>query len=209
MMEYLPLIGTVSLLNLLAAVSPGPDFVMIVKNSLCYSRKTGIFTAIGIGLGLCVHLAYCAAGIAIIISKFDVVFSIIKFLGAGYLIYIGLTSIFAKNSKLDLTTERPVDDLTFMQAFKMGFFTNILNPKVTLFFLSLFTFVISPTTPTYIVLFLSFIMVMTAFVWFTIVSIFFTQQKVQKAFLRFEKPINRFMGSLLVILGIKIALTFK
>ena len=209
MMEYLPLIGTVTLLNLLAAVSPGPDFVMIVKNSLCYSRKTGIFTAIGIGLGLCVHLAYCAAGIAIIISKFEIVFSIIKFLGAGYLIYIGMSSIFAKKSKLELTNDKPVDDLTFMQAFKMGFFTNILNPKVTLFFLSLFTFVISPTTPTYIVLFLSFIMVATAFIWFTIVSIFFTQERVQKAFLRFEKPINRFLGSLLVLLGIKIALTFK
>jgi threonine/homoserine/homoserine lactone efflux protein len=120
-----------------------------------------------------------------------------------------LTSIFAKDSKLDLTNDKPVDDLTFMQAFKMGFLTNILNPKVTLFFLSLFTFVISPSTPTYIVLFLSFIMVATAFIWFTIVSIFFTQQKVQKAFLRFEKPINRFMGSLLVLLGVKIALTFK
>lgn len=208
-MEYLPLIGTVTFLNLLAVVSPGPDFVMTVKNSLRYSRKTGIFTALGIGLGLCVHLAYCAAGIGYVISKSVLVFSIIKFIGAGYLLYMGIGSIMAKGSRLEITAEAPDADLTFLQAFKMGFFTNILNPKVTLFFLGLFTFVISPTTPIYIVLLLSFIMIATAFVWFTIVSVFFTQQKVQRAFLRFENPINRFLGALLVLLAIKIALTFS
>ena len=196
------------MLNLLAAVSPGPDFVMIVKNSLRYSRKTGIFTALGISLGLCIHLIYCAAGIGFLISKSVVLFSIIKFLGAAYLIYMGVTSILAKDSKLDLGLDKPENDLTFWQAFKIGFFTNILNPKVTLFFLSLFTFVISPQTPLYIVLFLCFIMVATAFVWFTIVSIFFTHQKVQQVFLRFEKPINWFLGSLLVLIGVKVALTF-
>lgn len=207
-MEYLPLIGTVALLNLLAAVSPGPDFVMTVRNSLLYSRRAGIYTAIGISLGLLVHLFYCAAGIGYIISKSIVLFSIIKLLGAGYLIYMGVGSWMAKGSRLDLMNENAGNDLTDYQAFKTGFLTNVLNPKATLFFLSLFTLVISNDTPLYIILTISVIILLTALVWFTIVAVFFTQQKVQKGFLKYEKGINYVLGGFLVLLGIKIAMTF-
>lgn len=207
-MEYLPLIGTVTLLNLLAAMSPGPDFVVTVRNSLCYSRRSGIFTGLGISVGLVVHLLYCAAGIGYIISKSVVLFSIIKLLGAGYLIYMGIISFTAKISKLDLTKEHSAIDLKRMQAFKIGFLTNILNPKVTLFLLSLFSFVIGTETPFYIVLTISLIIVATALIWFIIVSIFFTQQKVQRAYLKYEKLMNRVLGSFLLFLGVKIALTF-
>ena len=102
-MEYLPLIGTVALLNLLAAISPGPDFVMVVRNSLTYSRRSGIFTSLGISLALGIHLFYCAAGIGYLISTSVVLFTMIKLLGAGYLIYMGVGSMMAKRSKLDLT----------------------------------------------------------------------------------------------------------
>jgi len=207
-MDYLPLIGTVALLNLLAAVSPGPDFVMTVRNSLLYSRRAGIYTAIGISLGLLVHLFYCVAGIGYIISKSIVLYSIIKLLGAGYLIYMGIGSILSKGSRLDRMNEKTETDLTWFKAFKMGFLTNVLNPKVTLFFLSLFTMVIGNSTPFYVILTVSVIMILTALIWFVVVSIFFTQKKVQMAFLKYEKGINRVLGGFLVLLGIKIALMF-
>lgn len=207
-MEYLPLIGTVTLLNLLAAVSPGPDFVMTARNSLCYSRRSGIFTSFGISVGLLVHLFYCAAGIGYLISTSPLLFSLIKLLGAGYLIYMGIGSFLAKGSKLESMEEATGPDLSRLQAFKMGFLTNVLNPKATLFFLSLFTFVIGNATPLYIVLTISLIIVVTAIVWFVIVSIFFTQKKVQRAFLKYEKSINRLLGSFLIILGVKVSLTF-
>ncbi len=206
-MEYLPLIGTVALLNLLAAVSPGPDFVMTVRNSLCYSRRAGIFTSLGISLGLGVHLIYCAAGVGYIISKSIVLFSIIKWLGVVYLIYMGIGSLLAKGSKLEVTGERTGPDLSRLQAFKMGFLTNVLNPKATLFFLSLFTFVIGNSTPVYVILTISFIILATAFVWFTIVSVFLAQQNVQRVFLKYEKSINRTLGGFLILLGIKIAIS--
>ena len=207
-MEYLPLIGTVTLLNLLAAVSPGPDFVMTVRNSLCYSRRSGIFTSLGISLGLVVHLFYCAAGIAYLISTSTILFSLIKILGAGYLIYMGIGSFLAKGSKLEAMEEATGPDLSRLQAFKMGFLTNVLNPKATLFFLSLFTLVIGNSTPLYIILTISFIIIVTAFVWFTIVSAFFTQKNVQRGFLKYEKSINRVLGGFLIFLGVKVALTF-
>lgn len=207
-MEYLPLIGTVALLNLLAAISPGPDFVVTVRNSLCYSQRAGIFTALGISLALCVHLFYCAAGIGYIISTSVVLFSILKLLGAAYLIYLGVSSFIAKGSRIDLTEERTGTDLTRLKAFRMGFLTNVLNPKATLFFLSLFTLVIGNSTPVYIILTISAIIILTAFTWFTIVSIFLAQQNVQRVFLKYEKIINRILGGFLVFLGVKIILTF-
>lgn len=208
-MEYLPLIGTVAFLNLLAAMSPGPDFVMVVRNSLCFSRRSGIFTSLGISLALGVHLFYCAAGVGFLISKSIILFSIIKFLGAGYLIYMGIGSILTKGSKIDVNTERSTADLTRSQAFRMGFLTNVLNPKATLFFLSLFTFVIGSSTPVYIVLTISAIIIVTAFTWFTIVSIFLAQPKIQRIFLKYEKGINYTLGGFLIALGVKIALTFR
>lgn len=208
-MQYLPLIGTVTLLNLLAAISPGPDFVMIVRNSLCYSRRSGIFTTLGIGLALAVHLIYCAAGIGYLISTSVILFSIIKMLGAGYLVYMGIGSLTAKGSKLDLTETKKEVDLTRLQAFRMGFLTNLLNPKATLFLLSLFTLVIGNTTPLYIILTISAIIIGTAIIWFTIVTIFLSQDRVRIAFLKYELWINRILGSFLILLGIKIALTFQ
>lgn len=208
-MEYLPLIGTVAILNLLAAISPGPDFVMIVRNSLCYSRRSGIYTTFGIGLALGVHLLYCAAGIGYLISTSLILFSIIKILGAGYLIYMGVGSILAKKSSLELAEVKNDVDLTRFQAFRMGFLTNILNPKATLFLLSLFTLVIGNSTPLYIMVTISAIIIGTAIAWFTIVSIFLSQERVRNAFLKYEKGINRILGGFLIILGIKIAFTFQ
>jgi len=153
-------------------------------------------------------LIFWAAGIGLIISKSIVLFSIIKYLGAGYLIFIGIGSILAKGSKLDIKEEPVGTDLTRLQAFRMGFFTNILNPKVTLFFLSMFTFVISNSTPVYVILTISVIIIATAFIWFTIVSVFLTNQHVQRVFLKYEKIINKTLGGLLILIGIRILLPF-
>jgi len=207
-MEYLSLIGTVTVLNILAAMSPGPDFVVVVRNSLCYSRRSGVYTSLGISVGLLVHLFYCVAGIGLIISKSVVLFSIIKVLGAGYLIYLGTSSILSRNSKLNLKEMVTGTDLEPFQAFKAGFLTNVLNPKVTLFMLSMFTFVIGKDTPLYVILIISVIILLTALIWFSIVSTFFTQKNVQKAFFKYEYIINSFLGLILIFLGVKVALTF-
>lgn len=206
-MDNLHLIGTVALLNLFAAMSPGPDFVMAVKNSLTYSRRTGIFTGIGIGLGISIHILYCAAGVGYIISKSIIVFNVIKYLGAAYLIYMGVMSILSKGARIDIEKAAKLPDMTRFQAIKTGFLTNVLNPKATLFFLGLFTFMIKPDTPVSVIIVLALIMIFTAIIWFTIVAMFFTQKRIQNAFNRFEKYFNRFFGGLLVLLGIKIALT--
>ena len=100
-------IATVTFIHLLALISPGPDFIMACRNSLIYSRKIGIYTAIGFGLGIAVHIFYSLAGLALIISSSIFIFNTIKFLGAGYLVYIGIKSILSKSLRFSISSESP------------------------------------------------------------------------------------------------------
>lgn len=208
-MQYLSLIGTVTLVHLLALISPGPDFIMCVRNALTYSRKTGIYTAIGFGAGISIHIIYCIAGLALIISKSIIVFNFFKFLGAGYLIYIGFKSITSKSSHLEIKDQEKKKDISPLAAIKIGFLTNALNPKATLFFLSLFTMVISPNTPGLILGILSAIMIIETIIWFSLVSIFMTQKRIRSVFEKSQNIFNKTLGGLLILLGVKVALTNK
>lgn len=205
-MEYLSLIVTVALIHLLAAISPGPDFVMVVRNSLAYSRKTGIWTAVGFGTGIGVHLLYCVAGLAVVISKSILLFSAIKFLGAGYLIYIGFKSFFSKSSVIEFTDSIKQEDISPFAAVRMGFLTNVLNPKATLFFLSLFTLVISPETPMPVLGIMSVVMIIDTILWFSLVAIFLSQVRIRSVFEHFQNAFNKTFGGLLIALGVKVGL---
>ncbi len=206
-MELFALIGTVVGVHLMAVVSPGPDFVMAIRNSLTYSRKTGIYTAIGFGLGIGVHVVYCVFGLALIISKSIIVFNVIKYLGALYLIYIGLMSMFSKSSNISVAEETKKEDISALKAVRIGFLTNVLNPKATLFFLSLFTFVISPETPKATSFTLGLIMMVNTALWFSLVAVFFTQKRIRNIFNKFQKWFNRLFGAILIAIGIKIIFT--
>ena len=205
-MEYLPEFLTIALVHLLAVMSPGPDFILITRNSLIYSRKAGIYSAIGLGLGILVHVAYSLAGIALIISKSIVIFSVLKFIAAGYLIYIGYKSLTAKSSVVDINNKK-TKDISKLNALKMGFITNVTNPKATLFFLSLFTVIISPQTPFSVKLFYGVEMAIVTSLWFSFVAFIFSHNLIKNRLGKVQVYAEKFMGGLLMLLGIKLALT--
>jgi RhtB (resistance to homoserine/threonine) family protein len=205
--DQLAFLGTITVIHVLGLISPGPDFIMAIRNAITYSRKIGIFTALGIALGVLVHISYGFAGLGLIISKSILIFNTIKYLGAAYLIYIGIKSIRARKSTIKVEAEKPKKQLTPMQAMKVGFLTNVLNPKATVYFLSIFTLVMTPETPLGTFAIASTIMFVTTAIWFSLVAIFFSQKTVQKTFNRFQGAFNKFFGGLLVLLGLKIAVS--
>jgi RhtB (resistance to homoserine/threonine) family protein len=209
MIEYLPQILSVLLIHLLAVISPGPDFIVAVKNSLSYSRKIGVYTALGFGLGIGVHVLYSVLGIALVISQSIVLFTVIKFIGALYLIYIGIMSIRSQGAKIHVETEVSRKELSPLAAIRMGFLTNVLNPKATLFFLSLFTLVISPTTPIYIQTFMGVLMMVDTFLWFSFVAFILTQKKARAVFEKHSIVFDRVLGAGLIALGVKVATSSK
>jgi len=206
-MEHLALIGTVSLIHLLWVMSPWPDLIVAIKNWISYSKKTGIFTAIWFWLWIAVHIFYCIMGLAVIISKSIIIFNVIKLFWAIYLIYIWYKLISSKSSNIKIWNVEQKNDISPIKAIKMWFLTNILNPKVTIFFLSLFSLVISPETPNSIIFILAIIMITQTILWFSIVSIFFTQKRIQNIFNKFQWIFNKIFWWLLIGIWIKVALT--
>ncbi len=206
-MQYLAEFITVATIHLLAAMSPGPDFAMVSRNSLVYSKKTGIYSAVGLALGILVHVTYSLIGIGLIISKSIVLFSTIKLLGAGYLIYIGYKSLKSKPHNLKNEQLSEQKDMDKFAAIKMGFLTCALNPKVTLLFLGLFTQVINPDTPIAIQLLYGLEMVLMTFVWFSLVASILSYRMIKAKFAALHHHIEKVFGVILIALGIKIALS--
>ena len=202
---------TVAIVHLFAVMSPGPDFAIVARNSLIYSRKIALYTSLGVALGISVHVAYSILGIGLIISQSIVLFSIIKYVGAAYLIYIGYKSLRAKPAPLEVTAQKagPIAPriLTPRSAISTGFLTNVLNPKATLFFLALFTQVIDPLTPKSIQLVFGLEMMLITFVWFSIISLVFSHPLLKTRITRVQHYIERVTGGVLIALGIKVALS--
>ncbi len=197
----------IATLMLLAVISPGPDFVMAVRHSILYSRRTGLFTALGFGLGVVVHITYCLIGLSAVIASSVMVFSIIKYIGAGFLIYIGIKALrshgFSGNASLKGEHKRK--DIHPMKALKIGFLTNLLNPKATMFFLALFTQVIDQSTPFTIKLIYGITCFSIITLWFCFVILVLSNRKVKNWFLGFAKWIDRLCGGLMIALGVRLA----
>ena len=204
MKEFLLVAG----IHLLAVMSPGPDFAMVLRNSLVYSRRVGIFAAVGLGLGILLHVAYSLLGIGLIISQSILLFNIIKFLGAGYLIYIGLKSLFARQQPQEESDSEqlPEKEVSSAAAIRLGFLTNALNPKATLFFLALFTQVISPETHLVVKMLYGIEMSVATFLWFSVVALLLTHTRVNSIFAKVKHHIEKVFGVVLIALGIKVAL---
>lgn len=192
----------------IAMVSPGPDFVMAVRNSIVYSRKIGIFTAIGFGLGVCVHVFYSLAGIAAIIAQSVLLFTVIKFIGAAYLIYIGFKALRSPGYQASPEMSENINGkkISTIGAVRSGFITNLFNPKATLFFLALFTQIINPHTPLAVLMLYGATCVFLCIGWFSIVALVLTNVRIKKIFLSFSRWIDRVCGGLLIALGVKLVM---
>lgn len=130
---------------LLLNLTPGNDMIFVASRSLSQGTRAGLFSALGIFAGCFVHILAAIFGLSIIISKSALLFEIIKYAGAGYLIYMGIKMIMTKN----IQTIK-VSRLTYHSAwhlFKQGTLTNALNPKVAIFFLSFLPQFVNPQSP--------------------------------------------------------------
>lgn len=196
---------TVALVHLLAVASPGPDFAIVLRESVSNGRHAGIWTALGVGSGILLHIGYCLLGIGLIVSQSIVLFNLLKWLAAAYLIYIGIRALQARPADPASAELAPLAARSPRAAFVRGFVTNGLNPKATLFFLSLFTLVISPQTPLLVQAGYGLYLALATALWFCAVALLFSQARVRRGFVRLGHWFDRLMGAVLVGLGIKVA----
>lgn len=196
---------SVLLIHLLAVMSPGPDFIMLVRNALTYSRKIGIWTAIGFGLGIGIHVLYSVFGLGLIISQSPVIYDGIRYVGSAYLAYIGIMSIKSSGSTISVQEVQHKSDISPLKAIRIGFLTNVLNPKATLFFLSLFTIVVGPEASQSLLLSLGILMMINTTLWFSLLAYLVTHSRILPAFEKYEGVFNKIFGVLLLGIALKVA----
>jgi RhtB (resistance to homoserine/threonine) family protein len=202
---------TIAVIHLLGVMSPGPDFLVVTRSALTYSRRTGIWTSLGIALGISVHIAYCLLGIGLVISQSIVLFSTIKYLGALYLMYIGWQAFTAQKPEVseEMSSVQRKPDMNVRRAISIGFLTNALNPKASIFFLAVFTQVIDPSTPMYMQLFYGSYMAVATFIWFAFLASVLSLSKIKRRFSKIQHSAERAMGGVLILLGLKVALSSR
>lgn len=122
--------------SIILTIMPGPDNIFVLTESLTNGRKTGIAISFGLTTGVLVHTLVAATGLSIIVQKSAIAFSVIKYIGAAYLFYLAIMALKDKQSSIDLNTNKLNNEKSFLQIMRKGFFMNVLNPKVALFFLA-------------------------------------------------------------------------
>lgn len=203
---YLTQFLTIALVHLLAVASPGPDFAIIVRQSIAHGKVTALWSSLGVGCGILIHVCYSLLGIGVIVSQSILAFTVMKIVGALYLVFIGFKSLRAQpHSTLLPAVGHQARQPTIAQAFWTGFLTNGLNPKATLFFLSLFTVIIQPQTPLLVQAGYGVYMAVATGVWFAMLSLFFGHQRIRNHFLKIGHWFERLTGTVLILLGVKLA----
>lgn len=200
-MEFL----TVALVHLLAVASPGPDFAVVVRESVTHGQRSGSWTALGIGCGIGLHVGYSLLGIGLIVSQSILLFNLFKWLAAGYLFYLGFQALRARPAAVgDISAGIPDEPRSRRRAFTIGFITNGLNPKATLFFLSLFTVVIDPHTPLAVQAGYGLYLALATGAWFCLLAWLFSRSRVRAGFARMGHWFDWLTGLVLIGLGARL-----
>ncbi|MFS2222947.1 LysE family translocator [Pantoea sp. B65] len=204
MLETSLFVATIATLGML---SPGPDFFLIIKNAARYARGTALVTSLGVICGVATHMTYCVAGLAVVITTTPWLFTLLKYAGAAYLIYVGVQALLARgNSKMNLDNLQR-EQTSLKKAFIQGYLCNLLNPKATLFFLSVFTQVLSIDSGFGEKLWYAGIIFGLSVIWWPALVFLIQSAPVRRGLAKAQKLIDKLLGGVLIGLGIKVALS--
>ncbi|PTM59569.1 LysE family translocator [Desmospora activa] len=183
------------------AASPGPDFLLMAKHTLTHGRRYGFLTLAGNRLSFTLHIAFALMGLSVILQQSAVLFSIIKTLGALYLIYLGLMSLINfRHKKIQIRSDK--HELTPLKAFQSGFLSNFLNPKVSLFFLSIFPQFTNTEYLTDHPMWVATIFFLGNCCWYVPVIFMIGFNKVRQALTRFQRTLDLAFGVFFVLVGL-------
>lgn len=201
---------TLAVLHALAVISPGPDFAIVLRQSIVHGRRVALATSAGIGSGIVVHVLYSVLGLGLLLRTSPRLLEALQAVGAVYLLWLGVQSLWSRPRQEDVpeagVPAAPAPDAV-RHAFVTGFLTNATNVKATLFFISVFSVVVSPQTPRWLQGAYGAWMVVATTLWFSLVSFGFSQPGVRRAFLRRGHWFDRTMGVVLIALALRLALS--
>ena len=195
---------------LLAAMSPGPDFVIVLRSVLSGGRRTGMACGAGIASGVLVWAVVTSVGIAGLLAASAVAFTVVKLAGAAYLVLLGIQSLLAARRGGYEQAKEPQAERTRRSAFlayRQGLLTNLFNPKVAVFFLALWPQFLPHDATVVDTSILAAVAAVTTLVWFTVLSNVVTALRRFLTASKVRRTIDAVMGTLLVGIGVRIAVT--
>lgn len=216
-MEFLPQLLTLAGVILLACISPGPDFIAVTSHSLI-ARSSGIGAAIGVTCAIAVWSTLAVFGLGVMLSQMAWAYEIMRFVGAAYLIYIGLkmvaamrrsTGIEVEGSSIVATSANEAERKhpAFIMSVRKGALVGLTNPKSMAFFGSLFVTVLPVGAPLWVYIMTIGVVVMVAISWFMTLAMIFSSSHVRNVYGRMRKPFDAVMGAALIGLGVKLAIS--
>lgn len=209
-MEFWHGFAVITVVHLLAAASPGPDFAYVTRQSLVHGRRAGLLASGGIALGLAIHIVYSAAGLAAVIAHSVQWMTAIKVLGGGYLLYLGIRGLTsAPADRPGQGAPDPVDALPAAAASARrqvlgGVLCNAFNPKAPIYFLALFTVVLSPGLPLPTLLAYGAWIMLLQWLWFSLVATVFAHRMIRDRLFALRHWIDRAFGAAMVALGLRV-----
>ncbi|MDY0743653.1 LysE family translocator [Paucibacter sp. R3-3] len=196
--------------GLLLNIAPGPDSILIMTRSATQGWRAGCAAALGIGAGTCVHVLAAALGLSALLAGSAMAFTVVKWIGAAYLVYIGLAMLLARRGTDAAAPVQTIASLPLRKVFAQGFLTNVLNPKVALFFLAFVPQFIAPDAPHKALAFLALgaIFNLNGMLWCNGLAVF-TALASRRLNLggAVSRWLNRGIGALFLSFGVKLALS--
>ncbi len=197
----------VTTVHLLAAAAPGPDFILVSQQTLSNGKRAGLLCSLGIALGLPVHILYSSLGLAALIANSSSALWSIKLLGGCYLIYLGISGLRARAGNHQTEQLTTATESSALKIIGLGFLCNALNPKAPIYFVSLFTIVLSQDTPAQHLLIYGLWMMVLQLAWFSFLTLLLSRPLVTSKFQRMGHWIDRVAGGAMLILGLKVLAT--
>jgi RhtB (resistance to homoserine/threonine) family protein len=196
---------TFIVLSLFVVMSPGIDTALITKRTISAGKTDGFKMALGITAGALVHTFAAAFGLSAVLMQSAFAFEIVKYIGAAYLIYLGVSSLISKgkNKEQELENQKEMHGL----AFKQGFFSNVLNPKVAIFFLTFLPqFVNTDSHAAKQLILMGIIYTLLSIVWFIVFVIFINYLRKWLMTPNVQSMMEKATGIVLIGFGLKLAL---
>tara|TARA_R110001583_G_scaffold67490_9_gene192979 strand:- start:2896 stop:3555 length:660 start_codon:yes stop_codon:yes gene_type:complete len=203
--------ATVALAHFLALISPGPDFVILVKSAVKNESRKAIGVALGISIANALYIALCLIGVGSLLASSVFVMMGLKIAGGLFLIYLAIQALRAKKSDYvnlsDQVSTSENNETTFFKEFLVGFMSGILNPKNVLFYLSLFTVVLTKDVNLTFKIMLGIWMTSVVFIWDSAIVFLLSGDKVRRKFSKMAYYIDKVTGAILGLAGFAIVKT--
>ena len=197
---YLNEFMIIAVAHFIALLSPGADFVYLINSSINNKPKIAIGASLGIALSNGFYIMLCLLGFATVFSQSELLMSMIRIIGGGYLLYLGFTILKTQNDTINDNNTVFTNKSTFRKEVLRGFYLSFLNPKISIFYISLFALVISKDTPLTVQLMYGTWMFVFVFIWDSMLVLLLNKKKLKEKILSFVY-MQKIMGILLLVIG--------